>query len=530
MKTRNLFFIKGHHGSEVRFVLSLGLVLAGSVSAVSADVAIDFRAPVIVPMPREITYDAHVAVRLAEGVKVTVTCPEKDAGAWVATRFNEWFGVTPEVGTVAKDDANVATAEGSYRLTAKPGAIEIRARGLQGVRYALYTLRQAAERESRGVKLVGYWLPALDVADAPALGFRGVHFCWMPELSAMFIEHQIRLAAYYKFNVVVLESWGVFKSERHPELSIANAPLTVAEAGRLAELAKDLGVVLVPQINVFGHAAMARSCGGKHVTLDVHPELQPLFEPAGGWNWCLSNPEAQAVLLDFVDEVHAAFGRPWFFHIGGDEADPPTCPTCRAAKPYARLVERHIRAVHDRLAARGARVMMWHDMLLEKGDARWKGFYANGTPEEAAMLGTLPKDIVICDWYYGSDPGEHDPAGGAVEGSAFPTLEHFKAAGFDTVTCPWRVKDGIRAQGRYARENGLFGMLETVWHHFRGQEFANMMMWASGAAWGGGEPHGTVWTTPFAVHWRQVGWDMGITDPREHGYFDTQVTRDILGE
>ena len=510
----------------MRIQITVLCVALAVLSLSAADV--DFREPPIVPTPHAISHDAHVAVRLAEGIKVTVTCPDVAAKEWIENRFKPWFGVTPSVGIVERAPTDMAGAEGAYRLTARPGEIAVAARGLQGIRYAMYTLRQAAERESRGVKLVGYWLPALEVRDEPALGFRGLHLCWFPEQSATFIEHQIRLAAYYKFNVVVLESWGVFRSERHPELAVANAPLTVAEAGRLAALAKDLGVALVPQVNVFGHAAMSRSCVGKHVTLDVHPELQPLFEPAGGWNWCLSNPEARAVLLDYVDEVHAAFGRPRFFHIGCDEADEPTCPTCRAVKPYATLVERHIVAVRDMLKENGARAMMWHDMLLEKGDARWKGFYANGSADEARMLETLPKDIVICDWYYGSDPGGQDATGGKVEKDRFPTLEHFKASGFDTVTCPWRAVEGIRAQGLYARSNGLFGILETVWHHFRGSEFADMMKESAEAAWGDGNRRGTVWVSPFAVHWRQVGWDMGITDSHEHGYCDTQVTRGIL--
>lgn len=206
------------------------MVSAAAVAAETRETsAVDFRRPAIVPVPRELKYDAQVAVRLTEDLSIKIACPETAVGNWVAAQFKAWFGVTPKIVTDARIAAEVPTIEGAYQLVAKPGAIEIAARGTQGVKYALYTLRQAAERESRGSKLVGYWLPALTINDAPELGFRGLHLCWMPELSAAFIEHQLRLAAYYKFNVVVLESWGVFKSERHPELSIANAPLTVAE-------------------------------------------------------------------------------------------------------------------------------------------------------------------------------------------------------------------------------------------------------------------------------------------------------------
>lgn len=503
----------------------LVILLMATMTTFAAD--IEFRAPVLIPPPREMTYESGVAVRIEKGTRFEVTCPDPSAAAWVKEHATQWFGVTPEVTQTATAADGVDHDEG-YTLDAAPGRIALGAKAFRGVKYAMHTLRQAAERESVGRTLRGYWLPALKIKDAPALSFRGVHFCWFPECTTAFIEHQFRLAAYYKFNYVVLESWGVFKGTRHPYLAIKDAPLTVAEAGRLAALAKDLGVTLVPQINIFGHASFARGMGGKHVTLDFHPEMQPLFEPAGGWNWCLSNPEARAVLREHIAEMHDAFGRPPFFHIGCDEADEPSCPRCRAVKPYATLVEAHIKEVAEMFRARGTRVMMWHDMLLEKAGGKWKPFYANGSADEAKMLETLPKDIVICDWYYGSDGGGHDPTGGKVVTGAYPTLDYFISKGFSTLTCPWRVTTGIVAQGRYAREKKLFGTLQTVWHHFRGREFANMMQQAATAAWGDRPLAVGGWSPPFMVHWRQVGWDEGITDLREAGVYDTTVTRDGL--
>ena len=510
--------------------LSAAAVSVALASNAIADEKLDFRCPEIVPQPRELSYESSVPVRIDSETKFVVTCPDAgEAAKWVEAKTEAWFGVRPAaVGAVAEDGFD--GGEEGYSLKATPGEIAIGAKTLRGVKYAMHTLRQAAERESEGVKLKGYWLPALLVRDDPVLAFRGVHFCWFPECSAQLIEHQIRIAAYYKFNYAVVENWGVFRSEKYPFLSVPNAPMTVKEAKRLAAIARDLGVTLVPQVNVYGHAAMLRSMGGKHATLDVRPEYQPLFEPANGWNWCLSNPDAMKVLCGLVEELHEAFGNPPFFHIGCDEADPPTCPRCRAVKPYAKLVGAHLAAVAGVLRKRGARAMMWHDMLLEKG--KWKPFYANGDADEAKMLDTLPKDVVICDWYYGSDPGGHDATGGKTEVGAFPTLEHFKSRGFDVLTCPWRNEQGIEAQTKYARKHGMFGVLETVWHHYRGREFAMMMESSACGAWG----HGRTTLGPgrgqggprFSTHWRQCGWDMGITDYSETGLYDRQVTRDAL--
>ena len=88
--------------------------------------------------------------------------------------------------------------------------------------------------------------------------------------------------------------------------------------------------------------------------------------------------------------------------------------------------------------------------------------------------------------------------------------------------------EGIVAQGKFAREHKLFGFMETLWHHYRGQEFVEMMRLSAQAAWNGREPCGNIWCNPFATHWRQTGWDQGIRDWREHGYNDGQVTREIL--
>ena len=423
------------------------------VGGVAGAAELDFRRPEIIPAPKEMTYEPSVPVRIESATLFAVSCPDATAAIWVKGKLAAWFGVK-EAAVTADGTAPAALrdqGDEGYSLEAAPGRSAIGANPLQGVKWAMHALRQAAERESVGRTLQGWWLPALKVRDRPALAFRGIHFCWFPECSVQLIERQIRIAACYRFNYVVLENWGVFKSERHPYLAVPNAPLTVSEAKRLAALAQDLGVTLIPQVNIYGHAALQRARGGKHATLDYGPEHLPLFEP-GGWNWCLSNPEARKVVQELVVEMHEAFGSPPFFHIGCDEADPPTCPTCRAVKPYARLVSAHIAEVAGLLRARGARAMMWHDMLLEKD--KWKPFYAHGSVDEAGMLKTLPKDIVVCDWYYGSDPAGDDKSGGkslvgrderhCCAGEVCPREGVVRHLGDGMASLPW---PGVREHG-----------------------------------------------------------------------------------
>ena len=490
--------------------------------------AVLFRTPSLVPAVEKLDCDVKTEVRLDAATSVTVRCPDPAAAKWTQDHLKAWYGVEPKV---ASADGSTVTADEGYRLVAKPEGLTVEAKTLQGVRYALFTLRQIAERNSSGETVTGYRMPAFSIEDSPRLAFRGLHLCWMPEMSAELIERQIRMAAFHKFNAVVLESWGVFRSERHPWFGWPDGPMTKSVVARLVAVAKDLGVTLVPQINVFGHASASRSCTGKHATLDFGPERQSLFEPGGdwgaGWNWCLSNPAAVATVRDLVVELHEAFGNPPFFHIGCDEADEPTCASCRAEN-YAKLASGHIAGIAELLRSRGARTMMWHDMLLKRGDPRWTDFYANGSDETAKLPQLLPKDVIVCDWYYGNDPGGGKDAKDrtSVVGK-YPTLDYFsKECGFDTVTCPWEEPNGIRAQTKYACETGLFGALATVWHHFGGERFPILVQTSACGAWGRGE---TVGHGRFSALWRQCGWDMGARSYRETGWFDTQVSREILG-
>ena len=502
------------------------------ICVVAMIAAVAFRTPEVIPPVERLTCQTNVEVRLDAGQTIVVACPDDGAVDWAKDHVKAWFGVEPKVVSGAPSER--VTGDEAYRLEARPNGISVEAQTLRGVRYALFTLRQIAERDSEGETVTYYRLPELAVEDSPVLKFRGIHFCWFPEQSAELIERQIRVAAYCKFNVVVLEPWGVFRSERHPWFGWPDGAMTKASLARLVAVAKDLGVTLVPQLNVFGHAALSRSCTGKHAVLDFSPERQSLFEPGGGrrssssssWNWCLSNPAAVRIVRDLVAEMHEAFGNPPYFHIGCDEASEPSCASCRAV-PYAQLVCAHITDICDLLGKRGARAMMWHDMLLKRGDPQWKGFYANGTDETAKLPALLPKSVIVCDWYYGSDSGgtKSEKERSSLTGS-YPTLDYFRTCGYDTLTCPWEEPNGIRAQAKYAREMGLFGVLETTWHHFGGVRFPKMVQISACGSWGRGE---LVNTSHFATVWRQVGWDAGATSYSETGWYDTQVSRDIQG-
>ena len=470
-----------------------------------------FLAPVICPEPTkaEISAIEYYPLDL-----VRINCPDQSAVVWARKHLVEWYGKSaPKVEAASIQETDLG--EEDYELTIDSKGVSVTAKTLMGIRYAMYSLRQIAIPKRGTVKVEGWIAPRASIKDSPALDFRGIHICWFHETEPWEVERLVRMAAYYKMNYAVIESWGSFRSDIAPWYGWPDGSMTKAEVARIKAIADDLGITLIPQINVFGHATMSRGGAGKHSALDLDPEYQPLFEPVAGWNWCLSNPETRKLLSALIKEQMEAFGNPPYFHIGGDEAEPPSCPDC-ISKPYSQLFLDHIKAMNEVINANGARAMMWHDMLLERGDPRWSGFYANGTKETAAGFLDFPRDIIICDWFYGEAKSE------------YPTLDYFKGLGFKTLTCPWMDRGGIIAQGLSARQGKADGILGTLWHHYFGNDLVRIYLNLANSAWNAGADS-RAGGDHFRTHLRQVGWDMKVSDPRHTGiYYDELPPEPVL--
>ena len=472
-----------------------------------------------IPQPAEMTSDADRPVALERVVLQVGEQGSADAKAgvtWLTSHFKEWCGAFAPTVAEGRWTQTVPGGEEAYAIAADAAnGVRIAANSLKGVRWAAFTLRQLATAKRGTFKTAGYQMPTVKIADRPLLRFRGIHLCFFETMRVTQLERAIRLAAMMKYNYAVIEPWGTYKSEKHPWRAWPDAALDRATVRRLVAVGRDLGITLIPQINMFGHATSARSCSMKHCVLDLKPEYEPLFEP-GGWNWCLSNPETQRVLRELIAEMHEDFGNPPFFHIGCDEAQPPTCPECRRV-PYGELVCRHIAGLADFVKSRGAQAMMWHDMLLERTDPRWKNFVAMGSKATATLADTLPRDVVICDWQYSyGDMNETR--------TNWPTIGYFKEKGFPVCGAPWRNYNSMKPMADYVARVGGFGLLETTWNHLHGSDWRNMFVYGACAAWG----TSAVETTPhldtrFALILRAAGLDMHVADKRDTGIYDSEV-------
>ena len=486
---------------KTKFVCRLSSVVCLAAALVSSAADVKYQ---------DFQWEKNSLVPFDATTTVTLECPDPAAAKWLQTHYKEWFGdAAPKVKAGA---AGLELDKNQEAYAASTGAdgVKIAANTLAGVRWASYTLRQLAIAKRGTFKTGGYLLPKLTTKDRPHLAFRAVHLCCFPETRIQQIERAIRLAALLKFNYAIIEPWGMYKSERHPWWPWPNAYLTKSEVKRLVAIGKDIGITLIPQINCYGHASSSRGCTIKHSALDLDPEYEPLYEP-GGWNWCLSNPETQRVLRELIAEMYENFDKPPFFHLGCDEAVNQTCPEC-VKTPNAELVCRHITGLAEFVKSLGARPMIWHDMLLARGDPRWKGFVHCGNKETATLADTLPKDVIICDWQYSYGDMKESR-------KDWPTIKYFIDKGFPVAGCPWRNYNAMKPMADYLVKNGGFGFIETTWHYLRGSEWEKMYMSSAHAAWGSVVSH----EVSFQRSLRLVGNDMKVTDYLDTGYLNNQV-------
>ena len=342
-------------------------------------------------------------------------------------------------------------AEEAYLLEVGSRGATMFAQSQRGLVYGCQTLLQMVVPAPDGH---GKQLRGAQVVDYPQLGFRGVHVCIFPNTELAAVRQMILLASRFKYNAVVIEFWSSLKSKRRPETAYEHA-YTPEEIRPLVELGHALGMEMIPMLNSWGHASGMRSRSGEHAVLDRHPEYKDLYE-ADGWSFCLANPAVYDHLFDRYDELLELFAPVHYFHVGLDEAwghrGLNEDPRCRGDKPLE-LVVGHLQKLHDYFAQRNVRVLMWHDMFLQRDHPQLgRQSPANSRPPFNTHLALpgLPRDVILAAWNYSNT-------------KAWPVPKYFHDKGFPVVVCPWKTKGNTTLLVSEAKEHDLLGLLATTW-------------------------------------------------------------------
>jgi hexosaminidase len=477
----------------------------------------------------------------------------------------------------------------AYHLSIDPDGIIIRAADAGGAAYAVQTVRQLLPDEAwRAAPLPGtrdWRLPCAEIADRPALTWRGAHidvarhFSTKRELLAL-----IDALAALKLNRLHLhltddQGWRI-ESRLHPQLheigshrartriSLNNEEpkvyediphggyYTLDDLAEIAAYARQRGMSLVPEIDLPGHCT---------AMLAAMPELGSGPVPDGGYevipdwgifpNLLAPLPASMRVLHDVFGELLGATGAR-FVHIGGDECllgrwrDDPRIEAVRRDRELATADDLHaafLRDVADMLAADfAARAVVW-DEGFSSSAARagmlradtvvmaWRGMQI---AREAALAGhevvAVPVLPAYFDYYQERAPTEPVAIGGPVRLA--------DVAAFEPVPADWPQQ---------ARDQ-LIGTQFQVWTEYipGGRSLEYMIFpracaladvaWSGGpVSLNGGEPGRPPLTDRIAAHLRRLDaagleyrplegprpWQQGGTGPRRHrpGYLVQDV-------
>lgn len=242
---------------------------------------------------------------------------------------------------------------------------------------------------------------------------------------------------YYKYNAISLEIGGAMEYKRHPEINeiwrtyaadirshsgraqeiqnvygwsknsihADNAEgdiLTQEEVRQVIAYCRSRGLEVYPEVPSLSHS--------DYICL-AHPEIRERAEDPYPDAYCPNHPDTYPLVFDILSEIIEVF-EPKVVNIGHDELYTVCrCERCRDLRPED-VYTKDIVTLHDWLAERGIRTMMWGDKLLPvilptgknyggAGGIRYRdGVALEPHPVLFYCQTMLPKDIVMLHWYY----------------------------------------------------------------------------------------------------------------------------------
>ncbi|WP_271300436.1 beta-N-acetylhexosaminidase [Sphingomonas sp. CV7422] len=297
----------------------------------------------LVPLPQSVTQGSG-SFLVADGARVGT--PPGDAGAAAAARLlaqhvraARGIALAPVAGEAAIRFVRDATVTGdeAYRLDSDAHGIRISASGDRGLVHGAMTLAQLLSPDRAYGRPVA--VPALAIADAPRFAWRGLMIDPARHFQPVAVLRDIvdQMAA-VKLNTLHLhlsddQGWR-FEVRRYPKLTEVGAWRTPPSAGGppgarvggfytqaelrgLVAYAAERGIVIVPEIDLPGHAQALVAAYPEHGVLGDRPAVGHDW----GVNPYLLNPRPETVRFveDILDELLAVFPGP-YVHLGGDEA------------------------------------------------------------------------------------------------------------------------------------------------------------------------------------------------------------------
>jgi hypothetical protein len=386
-------------------------------------------------------------------------------------RFTERVGIElPVVSAPSKGSISIGIDDGigseGYKVRVHSDGVELLASRRLSLLYAVETLLQLISDDA---------LPYCEINDAPRMPVRGFHFGLPPREELAFARRFIRYVLLpLGYNTVFIEFAGGMRFDRHPEISEAwvrgndagragkqpafphgemvagGGLLEKDEVREFVDYIKAFGFEVIPEVQSFGHV--------QYITY-AHPDIAEVAEREGDekldtrsadqppstyydHSYCPLHEKSYELIYDIIDEIVEVVRPERYVHMGHDEIyQIGLCPRCRD-KDHADLYALHVTRMHEYLAKKGLKMMIWSDML-QPTERRYKTYTA---------IERLPRDIVMLDfiWYFHFDLDMED---------------HILPYGYKVVMGNMYSSHYPRFEQRIAKE-GMIGGEVSTWCRF----------------------------------------------------------------
>ena len=327
-----------------------------------------------------------------------------------------------------------------YEITINEVSIHITSDGVNGVFYALQTLRQIFEFEE---------IPCLYIEDEPDFQYRGLYHDVtrgkIPTVETL--KKLIDTMAYLKMNSLQLYVEHTFEFEETKNIIATTGYLTKEEIKEIDEYCYENFIEFIPSIATFGHMyEILEQKEYRHLRV-----LKDFEAPHNFWTMRMAhhtidplNKESFELVKSLIDQYYPLFKNDKF-NICGDE-------TFDLSNYYGdgenvgKLYIDFVQKIINHLKSKNKTVMMWADILLN----------------HPQTLEELPDDIYYLNWNYTKSPCEENFA-------------RLKELGKKQIVCPgtgsWsrfceNVGDeetNITKMIDYGYKYGAVGVLNTNW-------------------------------------------------------------------
>lgn len=264
-----------------------------------------------------------------------------------------------------------------------------------------------------------------------------------------YVTKNIVRASNIGFNVLILQVKGTIKLKQSPKFATKWA-YSIEDIKEILAVAKDRGMDVIPEVKLLTHQDLLMLQINKDLMLN-----ETTYDP--------NRPEVYEIIYPILIEIIEIF-QPKYVHIGHDEVF--------GIQNYFKLQKKlrgkqilkaedylaDVLKIYEFLKSRGVGTMMWADMLLDPHvfGNDYDGASVNGYQGYAALIKSIPKDVILCDWHYSGKSSE------------FPTYTYLQKQGFTVWGAVWKDPKNINAFSAYVAKYAQKGegMIATTWWPF----------------------------------------------------------------